>query len=255
MDEARIQTQGIPIQGTPIPGAPILVATGLHTSYGASRVLHGVDVRVHAGETVALMGRNGMGKTTTLRSILGLVRPQQGRVELFGADVSRAGTPAIVRRGIGYVPEGRGIFANLTVREHLVMAARRGPNGRADWSYDRVLHAFPRLAERIGSTATHLSGGEQQMLSIGRALMTNPDLLILDEATEGLAPLIRRAIWQVIREIKDTGIATVIVDKNVDVLLGLVDRAAIMVKGRMVFDGPAATLKTDPAILRTHIGL
>jgi branched-chain amino acid transport system ATP-binding protein len=234
---------------------PILAATGLHTFYGPSQILHGVDFRVHAGETVALMGRNGMGKTTTLRSILGLVRPKRGRVEVFGADVTAAATPAIVRRGIGYVPEGRGIFANLSVREHLVMAARKGPNGRADWDFDRVLHCFPRLAERIDSTATHLSGGEQQMLSIGRALMTNPDLLVLDEATEGLAPLIRRSIWQVIREIRATGIATVIVDKNVDVLLDLTDRAAIMVKGRVVYDGPSAGLKDDPGILRTHIGL
>ncbi|HYD69795.1 ABC transporter ATP-binding protein [Azospirillum sp.] len=234
---------------------PILAATGLHTFYGPSQVLHGVDFRVHAGETVALMGRNGMGKTTTLRSILGLVRPKRGRVEVFGADVTSAATPAIVRRGIGYVPEGRGIFANLSVREHLVMAARKGPNGRADWDFERVLHCFPRLAERIDSTATHLSGGEQQMLSIGRALMTNPDLLVLDEATEGLAPLIRRSIWQVIREIKATGIATVIVDKNVDVLLDLTDRAAIMVKGRVVYDGPSVGLKADPGILRTHIGL
>ncbi|HYH20548.1 MAG TPA: ABC transporter ATP-binding protein [Azospirillum sp.] len=234
---------------------PILAATGLHTFYGPSQVLHGVDFRVHAGETVALMGRNGMGKTTTLRSILGLVRPKRGRVEVFGADVTSAGTAAIVRRGIGYVPEGRGIFANLSVREHLVMAARKGPNGRADWDFARVLDCFPRLAERIDSMATHLSGGEQQMLSIGRALMTNPDLLVLDEATEGLAPLIRRSIWQVIREIKATGIATVIVDKNVDVLLDLTDRAAIMVKGRVVYDGPSAGLKADPRILRAHIGL
>ncbi|MGQ9370430.1 ABC transporter ATP-binding protein [Azospirillum sp. ST 5-10] len=236
-------------------GMPILVAKDLHTFYGPSQVLHGVDFRVHAGETVALMGRNGMGKTTTLRSILGLVRPRSGRVEAFGADVTNAATPAIVRRGIGYVPEGRGIFANLSVREHLVMAARKGAGGRADWTYERVLHCFPRLAERIDSQATTLSGGEQQMLSIGRALMTNPELLVLDEATEGLAPLIRKAIWQVIREIKDTGIATVIVDKNVDVLLGLVDRATIMVKGRIVYDAPAAALKADPAALRTHIGV
>lgn len=236
-------------------GTPILSAVNLHSFYGPSQVLHGVDFQVRSGETVALMGRNGMGKTTTLRSILGLLRPREGRVEINGVDMTLAATAAIVRQGIGYVPEGRGIFANLSVREHLVMAARKGPGGRNDWTLDRVLHKFPRLAERIGNTATHLSGGEQQMLSIGRALMTNPDLLVLDEATEGLAPLVRRAIWHVIRDIKDTGIATVIVDKNVDVLLGLADRAAIMVKGRVVYDGDCAALKAKPEILQAHIGL
>lgn len=234
---------------------PIIAAAGIHAAYGASKVLHGIDFRIHPGETVALMGRNGMGKTTTLRTLLGLMRSSDGSVRAFGDDVTRASTAAIVRRGIGYVPEGRGIFANLSVREHLTMVARTGATGRNDWNLERVLHCFPRLAERIDSTATHLSGGEQQMLSIGRALMTNPELLILDEATEGLAPLIRRAIWLVIRQIKDTGIATLIVDKNVGVLLELVDRAAIMVKGRLVFDGAPDALEADPSILQTHIGL
>lgn len=234
---------------------PVLLAENLHTFYGRSHVLHGVNFHLRQGETVALMGRNGMGKTTTLRSILGLIRPREGRVELHGADVTRARTSDIARGGIGYVPEGRGIFANLSVREHLIMAARRGVGGRDDWTYDRVLHCFPRLAERIGHQATHLSGGEQQMVAIGRALMTNPDILILDEATEGLAPLVRRSIWQVIREIKATGIATIVVDKNVDVLLDLADRAAIMVKGKIMFDGPCAELKAKPDILQSHIGL
>ncbi len=234
---------------------PILSAVGLQVCYGPSQVLHGVDFRVDAGETVALMGRNGMGKTTTLRAILGLVRPRAGRVAVNGTDMTGAATASIVRQGIGYVPEGRGIFANLSVREHLVMAARKGRDGRADWTMERILHQFPRLAERIGSTATHLSGGEQQMLAIGRALMTNPDLLVLDEATEGLAPLVRRSIWQVVRAIKDTGIATVIVDKNVDVLLDLADRATILVKGRVVYDGDCAGLKARPDILQSHIGL
>lgn len=233
----------------------LLHASGLHAAYGASQVLHGVDFTIRAGETVALMGRNGMGKTTTLRCLLGLLRPTAGRIDAFGSDATRASTASIVRRGIGYVPEGRGIFANLSVREHLRMVARAGAGGRRDWDFDRVLSCFPRLAERINSQGTHLSGGEQQMLAIGRALMTNPELLILDEATEGLAPLIRRAIWQVIGTIQQTGIATLIVDKNVEVLLRIADRAAIMVKGRIVFDGPGQALKDDPAILRTHIGL
>lgn len=236
-------------------GEPIIEAKGLHTFYGNSHVLHGVDFSVNAGETLCLMGRNGMGKTTTLRTILGLVRPREGTVRVCGEDMTSAETSAIVRKGIGYVPEGRGMFANLTVREHLVMAARTGPNGRRDWDLDRVLDNFPRLRERISSQATHLSGGEQQMLAIGRALMTNPDILILDEATEGLAPLIRREIWRVVREIKQTGIATVIVDKNVDVLLRIADRASIMVKGQIVHDGDCAHLKANPEILQTHIGL
>lgn len=234
---------------------PIIAASGLHTFYGRSHVLHGVNFTVHPGETVCLMGRNGMGKTTTLRTMLGLVRPREGVVRVRGEDMTRSETSSIVRKGIGYVPEGRGMFANLTVREHLVMAARTGAEGRRDWDLDRVLGNFPRLQERITSQATHLSGGEQQMLAIGRALMTNPDILILDEATEGLAPLIRREIWRVVREIKETGIATVIVDKNVDALLRIADRAAIMVKGRIVHDGDCAHLKANPEILQTHIGL
>lgn len=230
-------------------------AAGLHTFYGSSHVLHGIDFHVGCGETVALMGRNGMGKSTLLKSVLGLVRPRQGSVAVDGADVTGAETHAIMRRGIAYVPEGRGIFPNLNVRENLVMAARPGLGGRRDWTYERVLDTFPRLSERLDNMGNHLSGGEQQMLSIGRALMTNPDLLILDEATEGLAPLIRREIWNTIRTIKDSGIASIIVDKNVHVLLGLADRHVILVKGRVVYDGGPEPLRADPEILKRHIGL
>ncbi len=233
----------------------MLEANGIHTFYGAAQVLHGVDFRVGKGETVALMGRNGMGKSTLVKSLLGIVRPRQGTVRVGGHDVGALDTHAIIRRGIAYVPEGRGMFHNLTVREHLVMAARPGAGGRADWSYDRVLRTFPRLAERLDNLGTHLSGGEQQMLAIGRALMTNPDLLILDEATEGLAPLVRREIWRVIRAIKETGIASIIVDKNVGVLLDLADRNIILVKGKVVYDGGPDTLKAQPEILERHIGL
>ncbi len=233
----------------------LIDATGLHTYYGASHILHGVDFRVGRGETVCLMGRNGMGKTTTLRSLLGLTRAKRGTVTVRGRDMTKADPSAIARQGIAYVPEGRGIFAGLSVREHLIMAERAGPDGRREWTSERVLDYFPRLAERLDNQGTNLSGGEQQMLSIGRALLTNPDVLVLDEATEGLAPLIRRDIWNVIRAIKDTGIATVIVDKNVKVLLDLTDRSVIMVKGRVVYDGPSASLKADPTVLQTHIGL
>lgn len=232
-----------------------LEATGIHAFYGPSHVLHGVDFRVGRGETVALMGRNGMGKSTLLKSVLGIVRPRRGSVRVAGAEVAGAETHAVMRRGIAYVPEGRGVFHNLSVREHLLMAARPGVDGRRDWTYERVLATFPRLAERLGNMGSHLSGGEQQMLSIGRALMTNPDLLILDEATEGLAPLIRRDIWRVVRAVKDTGIASVIVDKNVGVLLDLADRHVILVKGRVVYDGGGAELKRNEDILRAHIGL
>jgi branched-chain amino acid transport system ATP-binding protein len=232
-----------------------LEAESIHSYYGSSHVLHGVDFRVGKGETVALMGRNGMGKSTLLKSLLGIVRPRKGRVVVGGEQVAGKETHAIIRKGIAYVPEGRGMFHNLTVDEHLRMAARHGNNHRRDWNYDRVMDTFPRLAERRGNLGNHLSGGEQQMLSIGRALMTNPDLLILDEATEGLAPLIRREIWQVVRAIKQTGIATVVVDKNVGVLLDLADRHVILVKGRVVYDGGPQRLREDPEILKRHIGL
>ena len=234
---------------------PIIAARQIHTFYGRSHILHGVDFAIRPGETLCLMGRNGMGKTTLLRSLLGYVRPREGQVCVRGEDMTRAETAKIVRRGIGYVPEGRGMFANLTVREHLVMAARKGVDGRSDWTLERVLECFPRLKERINSQGTHLSGGEQQMVAIARALLTNPDLMILDEATEGLAPLIRQQIWYVIRDIKETGIATIIVDKNVDVLLDLSDRAAIMVKGRIVHDGACDDLRGNMDILHTHVGV
>jgi branched-chain amino acid transport system ATP-binding protein len=167
---------------------PFVEATGLHTFYGDSHILHGVDLTIARGETIGLMGRNGMGKTTLLRSVLGLTPPRRGVVKLNGKNVTGAKPHLIARQGIAFVPEGRGIFPDLTVREHLLLAARPGPGGRRDWSLERVLELFPRLAERLDQRGGFLSGGEQQMLTIGRALLTNPDLLILDEATEGLAP-------------------------------------------------------------------
>jgi branched-chain amino acid transport system ATP-binding protein len=234
---------------------PLVQAIGLHTFYGHSHVLHGVDLTIAPGEALALLGRNGMGKTTTIRSILGLTLPRYGEVWVRGRNLTGAPTHKIVCQGIGYVPEGRGMFPNLSVRESLVMAARPGPDGRNDWNLERVLATFPRLAERINHMAGNLSGGEQQMVAIGRALLTNPDLLILDEATEGLAPLIRREIWRVIRAVKETGIATLIVDKNVKVLLDLTDRSLIMVKGQIVYNGSSEELKQQPDTLREYIGL
>jgi branched-chain amino acid transport system ATP-binding protein len=233
----------------------LLEAKGLHSFYGASHILHGVDFSIRAGETLGLMGRNGMGKSTLIKSMLGLVRPRHGSVTVRGATMTHAPPFRIAQQGIAYVPEGRGIFPNLTVRENLVMAARTGIDGRSDWNFDRVIATFPRLGERINNGGGQLSGGEQQMLTIGRALMTNPDLLILDEATEGLAPLIAKEIWRIIREIRGTGIATVIVDKNHAAVTAITDRNVILVKGTVVFEGKSDELHARPDIVRQHLGV
>jgi branched-chain amino acid transport system ATP-binding protein len=233
----------------------LLEARALHAYYGASHVLNGVDFCVQQGETIGLMGRNGMGKTTLLKTMLGLLQPRGGEVLVRGEAMTGAEPYLVARRGIAYVPEGRGVFPNLTVRENLVMAARAGPGGRRDWSLERVLATFPRLAQRLGHGGAQLSGGEQQMLTIGRALMTNPDLLILDEATEGLAPRIAHEIWGIIRDIRAQGIATVIVDKNYVAITAIADRNVILVKGRVVFAGDSATLLRQPELLRRHLGV
>ena len=233
----------------------LLDARGIHTYYGRSHILHGVDFAVRRGETVGLMGRNGMGKTTLLRSVLGLTRPRAGVVRIGGVDMTRAATHAIVRRGIAYVPEGRGIFPNLSVRENLVMAARAGAGGRRDWTYERVLQTFPRLAQRLTHGGAQLSGGEQQMLTIGRALMTNPDLLILDEATEGLAPKISREIWGIVAQIKQAGIAAVIVDKNFAAVSAVADRIVILVKGATAYEGASAALRAQPELHLKYLGV
>ena len=228
----------------------LIDAEELHTFYGSSHVLHGVSFRVRRGEAVGLMGRNGMGKTTLLRTILGLVRPRIGAVKLKGRDVTGEPAHRIARAGVAYVPEGRGIFPNLSVRENLVMAARPGP-----WGLKQILDTFPRLAERIGQGGGQLSGGEQQMLTIGRALMTNPELLILDEATEGLAPRIAQDIWRIVRQVRESGIAAVIVDKNFRAVNRITDRNVILVKGRVVYEGPAADLLAQPQVRHAHLGV
>jgi branched-chain amino acid transport system ATP-binding protein len=233
----------------------LLEARELHTYYGASHILHGVDFRIDAGETVGLMGRNGMGKSTLIRSMLGLVKPRDGEVRVRGSPMTGADPFRVARQGIAYVPEGRGIFPNLTVRENLVMAARAGPDGRRDWTYERALATFPRLAERLEHGGGQLSGGEQQMLTIGRALLTNPDLLILDEATEGLAPLIAREIWQIVGDIRSHGIATLIVDKNYRAVTAIANRNVILVKGRVVFEGDSRALLAQPDVLHRHLGV
>ena len=233
----------------------LLEARGLHTYYGASHILHGVDFRIDAGETVGLMGRNGMGKSTLIRSMLGLVKPRDGEVRVRGTPMTGADTFRVARQGIAYVPEGRGIFPNLTVRENLVMAARAGVDGRRDWTFERAVATFPRLAERLDNGGGQLSGGEQQMLTIGRALMTNPDLLILDEATEGLAPLIAREIWRIVGDIRAHGIATLIVDKNYRAVTAIANRNVILVKGRVVFEGTSGELLAQPDVLHRHLGV
>ena len=235
--------------------AAIIDARDLHSFYGASHILHGVDFSVSAGEAVGLMGRNGMGKTTLIRTLIGHVEPRRGEVKINGRVMTGAAPHLIARQGVSYVPEGRGIFPNLSVRENLIMAARVGPNGRRDWTYERVLDTFPRLSERLSLGGQQLSGGEQQMLTIGRALLTNPDLLILDEATEGLAPLIAREIWHIIRAVRDSGIAAIIVDKNYAAVSAITNRNVILVKGRVVFEGTAAELGQNPEILRQHLGI
>ncbi len=226
----------------------ILDARGIHARYGSSHVLHGIDLKIAQGETVGLLGRNGMGKTTLIRTLLGHVTQRDGQIQLFGTDASRAKPHEVARLGVAYVPEGRGVFPNLTVRENLVMAARRGRDGRSDWSYDRVLATFPRLKERLGNLGAQLSGGEQQMLSIGRALMTHPQLVILDEATEGLAPLIVVEIWNVIGDIRASGIATLIVDRDYRRVLAHSDHAIVLQKGLVELAGRSAQVAADPAL-------
>ena len=226
----------------------MLQVQDLNTYYGDSHILRGVDIELPAATSVGLLGRNGMGKTTLIRTLMGYVRPAAGRVQLDGQDVTGWVPEKMARRGIGYVPEGRGIFPNLSVRENLVMAARRGCNGGDDWSYARVLKTFPRLAERTAHLGGQLSGGEQQMLAIGRALMTHPELIILDEATEGLAPLIVAEIWRVIGEIRSGGIATLIVDRDWRKVLAHSDRALVLQKGRAVLHGGADTVARNPEL-------
>ncbi len=239
------------------PPAPAALLEGreLDTYYGQSHVLRGVSVRIGAGETIGLMGRNGMGKTTLIRTLVGLVRPRRGSVLVDGADVTGHPTFAIARRGIAYVPEGRGIFASLSVAENLAIAERAGTASGAGWTSARVLELFPRLAERLTNRGDQLSGGEQQMLAIGRALLTNPRLLILDEATEGLAPIIRDEIWKTVALIRSTGMATLVVDKTVAAVTAIADRIVILVRGEVVFEGTPAELKADPELMHRHLGV
>jgi branched-chain amino acid transport system ATP-binding protein len=234
---------------------PLLSVERLDAYYGPSQVLRGIDLTIARGEAVALMGRNGMGKTTLLRALIGLVPDRRGRIAVGGTDVTRAAPEAIAQMGVAIVPEGRGIFASLTVIENLVMAARAGRDGRRTWTLERVLDLFPRLLERHRNGGGQLSGGEQQMLTIGRALMTNPELLLVDEATEGLAPLIAEEIWRTLAAARAAGLAILVVDKDLRQLAKLCDRALLLAKGEIVFDGTPAALSADRPLLERHLGL
>jgi branched-chain amino acid transport system ATP-binding protein len=233
----------------------LLYVQGLNTCYGASHVLRDLSFKVERGQTVGLMGRNGMGKSTLLKSIVGLVKPRSGQIQFQGQAIQGQTPYDIALQGMAYVPEGRGIFGNLSVHENLVMAARPGVRGQQDWTYQRVLDTFPRLGERLSHGGQQLSGGEQQMLSIGRALMTNPDLLLLDEATEGLAPLIALEIWRICALVAQSGISTVIVDKNWQHVTQVTQHNVILVKGEVVFQGSSVELLSQPEVLNQHLGV
>jgi branched-chain amino acid transport system ATP-binding protein len=235
--------------------AALLDVVDLHARYGDSHVLRGVTLQLRAGRSLGLLGRNGMGKTTLIRTALGYVRASGGSIAWQGRATTGAAPERMARLGIGYVPEGRGIFPNLSVRENLVMCARAGADGRREWTLERVLATFPRLSERLGHGGQQLSGGEQQMLAIGRALLTNPLLLILDEATEGLAPLVVAEIWRTVATIRASGIATLIVDRNAHAVLAHTDDAVVLEKGRVVLAGTSAELEADGAALARTLGV
>ena len=235
--------------------APLIDARDLHTYYDESHILRGVSLALAPGEALGLMGRNGMGKTTLIRTIMGLVRARSGSVSVGGADVTRDPAFRIAQRGIAYVPEGRGIFGALSVFENLAIAERPGADGTQAWTLARVLKLFPRLGQRLRNGGDQLSGGEQQMLAIARALLTNPRVLILDEATEGLAPLIRAEIWNTVRLVRRSGIATLLVDKSVSEVTAVADRVVILVKGQIVFEGTPDALKADPELMHRHLGV
>ena len=233
----------------------MLTLEGVEAGYGRSRVLFGVSMTARAGEVVSLIGRNGMGKTTTVRAIMGLNRPSAGRIDFEGRTLAGLAPHAIARLGLGLVPEGRRVFPSLTVEENLVATARPGDGGAGSWTLDRVVALFPRLGERRRQSARTLSGGEQQMLAVGRALMTNPRLLVLDEATEGLAPLIRAEIWRCLHELKQAGQTIVVIDKNLGEMASLVDRHHIVEKGRVVWSGTPAELAASPDLTRRYLGI
>ncbi len=235
--------------------AAVLELRDVETSYGLSRVLFGVSLAVGAGEMVSLLGRNGMGKTTTVRSVAGLTRASAGSIRFCNHDIRDLASYRVAKLGIGLVPEGRQVFPNLTTRENLVATAANRSGAADPWTLDKVCALFPRLAERANSMANLLSGGEQQMLAIGRALMTNPRLLILDEATEGLAPLIRDEIWRCLEKLRAAGQSILVIDKNVGALTRIADRHYIIERGRVVWSGNSAQLAGAPDVQHRYLGI
>ena len=231
----------------------VLTLDGVETCYGQSQVLFGVSLSIAPGEMVTLMGRNGMGKTTTVRSIMGLTPARAGSIRFMGEEIRGLPPYKIAQRGIGLVPEGRQIFPNLYVRENLVATAVARDGGT--WTLERVYELFPRLSERASSMGNQLSGGEQQMLAVGRALMTNPRLLILDEATEGLAPLIRQEIWRCLARLKESGLAVLVIDKNVGALMRVADRHFLIERGKVVWSGVSAELAAAPDVQHRYLGV
>ena len=233
----------------------MLKVDAIESSYGTSQVLFGMTLEVRAGEVVTLMGRNGMGKTTTIRSIIGLMKPQRGTILFEGQKISGLPSHQIAKAGIGLVPEGRQIFPNLTVRENLIATAHNRLGSNDPWVLDKVLTRFPSLKARISGMGNELSGGEQQMLAIGRALMTNPKLLILDEATEGLAPQIRAEIWRCLEDLKGQGQSILVIDKNVAALTRIADRHYIIEKGQVVWAGSSEAILAQPEIQHKYLGV
>ena len=233
----------------------MLELRGVETAYGQSQVLFGMDLVILPGEVATLMGRNGMGKTTTVRSIMGLNPPRAGSIRFEGREIGGLPAYRVAQIGLGLVPEGRQVFPNLTVRENLVATAANRADSTAPWTLERIFGLFPILAERAGNLGNQLSGGEQQMLSIGRALMTNPRLLILDEATEGLAPLVRAEIWRCLESLKSAGQSILVIDKNVDALTRIADRHFIIEKGRIVWSGSSSELGADKEIQHRYMGI
>jgi branched-chain amino acid transport system ATP-binding protein len=231
----------------------MLTLEGVVAGYGESQVLNGISFGVGAAQVVTLLGRNGMGKTTTVRAIMGLIRPSAGHIRFDGQDITGDPPYRIAQRGIGLVPEGRQIFPTLSVEENLVATAANRAGGAPRWDLPAIYALFPRLAERRRQSGAKLSGGEQQMLAIGRALMTNPRLLVLDEATEGLAPLIRAEIWQVMAKLRAEGQAILLIDKNLAAVMRLADWHVVIEKGRVVWQGDSAALAAAPEIRDTYL--
>ncbi len=233
----------------------MLNLTKVVTHYGNSQALFGIDLTIGAGEVATVLGRNGMGKTTTINSILGIIEPTSGSIQFDGVELVGQPSFKTANLGIGLVPEGRQIFPNLTMWENLVATSSNHLNQRDPWTVEKIFDLFPELAERRNSMGNLLSGGEQQMLAVGRALMTNPKLLILDEATEGLAPLIRQKIWAALKQIKDQGLSILVVDKNLRDLLRIADRNFVIERGRVVWSGTSSALRAEPDVMERYLGL